>query len=289
MGSAGSASAPDDGLVVPLVFRGRTYGALVAIDRLDGGRFTTEHQRLLEAFAASAATAVATAQSVADERRRQTLAAAEAERGRGRASCTTRRSRASARLRLMLAARGAADDFGAITEAVGEAVEQLEADIANLRGLIADLRPAEIDELGAEAAINALAERFAAKGLAVDVSVELADRSAAVPVDRHSPELETRVYRIVQEALTNATKHGRPTARWSRSSSTTQAVHVTVRDDGHGFDPAVETSGFGLLGMRERAELLGGTLAVHSAPGRGANDQGEHPRAAGRRNERLAG
>ncbi len=71
---------PDDALVVPLLFRGRTYGALVAIDRLDGDRFTTDHQRLLEAFAASAATAVATAQSAADEHRRETLAAAEAGR-----------------------------------------------------------------------------------------------------------------------------------------------------------------------------------------------------------------
>jgi two-component system, NarL family, sensor histidine kinase DevS len=59
-----------DGLVVPLVFRGRAYGALVALDLVDGASFTPEHERLLTAFAASAATAVATAQSAADERRR---------------------------------------------------------------------------------------------------------------------------------------------------------------------------------------------------------------------------
>ena len=72
-----------DGLIVPLVSSGRAYGALVAIDRLDGGNFTAEHERLLEAFAASTATAVATAQSTADERRREPLAAAEANEGAG--------------------------------------------------------------------------------------------------------------------------------------------------------------------------------------------------------------
>ena len=68
-----------DGLVVPLIFRGRAFGALVAIDRLDGGKVTAEHERLLEAFAASTATAVATAQSAADERGREPLVTAEAE------------------------------------------------------------------------------------------------------------------------------------------------------------------------------------------------------------------
>ncbi|MFZ1993884.1 MAG: GAF domain-containing protein [Solirubrobacteraceae bacterium] len=71
-----------DGLIVPLVFRSRPYGVLVALDNLGRGEFSPEQQLLLESFAASAATAVATAQSAADERRRQRVAAAEAERGR---------------------------------------------------------------------------------------------------------------------------------------------------------------------------------------------------------------
>ena len=180
---------PDDGLVVPLLFRGRTYGALVAIDRLDGGRFTTDHQRLLEAFAASAATAVATAQSAADERRRQTLAAAEAERGRWARELHDETLQSLAALRLHARRRTSLWRIGSITEIIDEAVEQLEADIANLRGLIADLRPAEIEELGAEAAINALAERFEAKGLAVDVSVERRRRAPRYGRHRHPPDL----------------------------------------------------------------------------------------------------
>jgi signal transduction histidine kinase len=258
-----------DGLIVPLVFRGRAYGALVAVDRIDGGRFTAEHQRLLEAFAASAATAVATAQSAADERRRQTLAAAEAERGRWARELHDETLQSLAALRLMLvgARRGAQID--AITETVGEAVEQLEADIATLRGLIADLRPAEIDELGAEAAIRALAERFEGKGLAVDVSVELADERRGT-VNRHPRDLETAVYRIVQEALTNASKHGLAHRAVVEVLERDDTIHLAVRDDGHGFDPTVKTNGFGLLGIRERAELLDGTVTVDSAPGDGA-------------------
>jgi signal transduction histidine kinase len=160
---------------VPLVFRNRAYGALVAIDRLDRDQFTAEHQRLLEAFAASAATAVATAQSAADERRRQALAAAEAERGRWARELHDETLQSLAALRLMLAGTRRVAGSEPFAEVIDEAVEQLDSDIENLRGIIADLRPAEIDELGAGAAIQALAERFERNGLAVDVSVELAD------------------------------------------------------------------------------------------------------------------
>ena len=121
----------------------------------------------------------------------------------------------------------------------------------------------------AEAGIRVLAERFEAKGLAVDVSVDRADERCGA-VARHPPDLWTAIYRIVQEALTNATKHGLAHRAVVEVIKRDEAVHVAVRDDRHGFDPAVKTSGFGLLGMRERAELLGGTIAVQSAPGRGA-------------------
>ena len=265
-----------DGLVVPLVFRSRTYGALVAIDRLDGGPFTAEHQRLLEAFAASAATAVATAQSAADERRRQTLAAAEAERGRWARELHDETLQSLAAVRLMLADAHRSGRLAAIAETVGEALQQLDTDITNLRGLIADLRPPGIDEFGAETAIKALAERFQSKGLAVDVSVELAGEGRGA-VNRRPPDLETAIYRVVQEALTNATKHGLAHRAVVEVTELDDAIHVTVRDDGHGFDPAVKTNGFGLRGMRERAELLDGTLTVHSAPGQGATVEAAFP------------
>jgi signal transduction histidine kinase len=263
-----------DGLVVPLVFRGRAYGALVAIDRLDTGTFTAEHQRLLEAFAASAATAVATAQAATDERRRQTLAAAEAERGRWARELHDETLQSLAALRLMLADARRRAESDPVADTIDRAVEQLESDIANLRAIVATLRPAAIDELGADGAIRALAEQFADRGLAVDTSIELDERDR----NRRNPlELETAIYRIVQEALTNATRHGCAGRAIVEIVERNRTIRLTVRDDGRGFDPAANTDGFGLQGMRERAELLGGTLTVDSAPGQGTTVTASFP------------
>ena len=81
----------------------------------------------------------------------------------------------------------------------------------------------------------------------------------------NSTELETALYRITQEALTNARKHGGARRALIDLHAMDHCVHLTVRDDGHGFDPDAKTNGFGLHSMRERAELLGGTLKINSA------------------------
>jgi signal transduction histidine kinase len=258
----------EGGLVVPLIFRNDSYGVLMALDHVDGA-FTAEHERLLEAFAASAATAVATARSAAEDRRRQRLAATEAERTRWARELHDETLQGLGNLRLVLAAAQRSGEPEAMAAAVSQAMGQLEFDITNLRTLITDLRPATLDQLGPEAAIRALADRMTRTGLAVDVSVDLAYERGRAQT-RHIPELETAVYRIVQEALTNAAKHGHARRAIIEVTEDERTVHATVRDDGAGFDPTNETEGFGLLGMHERAELLGGTLAVDSAPGRGA-------------------
>jgi signal transduction histidine kinase len=260
----------EGGLVVPLVFQGRPYGALLALDRLQGGpAFNTEDARLLEAFAASAATAVATAQTVASERQGQRLAAAEGERRRWARELhdDTLQSLSALRIGLSTAIRSQQTD--ALRAASSQAIAQLEEAITNLRALITDLRPAALDELGAQAAVEALAERASRHGIEVDVSIELAHERGEIDA-RHTPELETAIYRIVQEALTNASKHGGARRAVVEIHEVNETVHVEIRDDGAGFDPAVQTSGFGLLGMRERVELLDGTLHVDSTPGRGA-------------------
>jgi signal transduction histidine kinase len=256
-----------DGLVVPLVFRSHAYGALVAIDRLDNGSFTAGHEQLLEGFAASAAAAVATAQAAADERRRETLAAAEAERGRWARELHDETLQSLAALRLTLAGARRRADSHPVADTIGRAVEQLDSDIANLRAIVTDLRPAAIDELGPDGAIRALAEHFADRGLQVDTTVELTKRD---PSRRAPPELEIAIYRIVQEALTNATTHGCAERAVVEIVEHNRTIHLTVRDDGRGFDPVAHTDGFGLDGMRERAELLGGAVTVESAPGQGA-------------------
>jgi signal transduction histidine kinase len=257
-----------DGLVVPLIFRDQPYGVIVAIDHLDNGEFTLEHQRLLEAFAASAAIAVATARSAADERRRQRLAAAEAERSRWARELHDDTLQALGNLRLMLSGARRSRDPEAMAAVIGRALDQLDVDIAGLRGLITELRPATLDQLGLEPALLALVDRVRGGGLDIDANVDLAYEHGRCD-HRLSPDLETSVYRIVQESLTNAVKHGHATRASVEVIESDQRIGVKVRDDGSGFDPTASTTGFGLIGISERAELLCGEARVTSAPGAG--------------------
>ncbi len=252
------------GVVVPLIFRGESQGVLLAIDRLEGGPgFTAEDERLLQSFATSAATAVATAQSVTAERHRQRLAAAEDERQRWARELHDDTLQSLSALRIGLSAGRRAAEPDALNAAVGQAVDQLEEAIANLRALITDLRPAALDELGIKAAIEALAERSSRYGIEVDVSVEIAYEQG-LRSDRMTAELETALYRIVQEALTNAVRHGHAKRAVVEIREDEMTVELLVRDDGRGFDPDAAAEGFGLLGMRERVALLAGELRVES-------------------------
>jgi signal transduction histidine kinase len=257
-----------DGLIVPLVFRSRPYGVLVALDNLGRDEFSPEQQLLLESFAASAATAVATAQSAADERRRQRVAAAEAERGRWARELHDETLQALGSLRLTLSNSRRRGDPEMLGTAVDEALEQLDLDITTLRALITELRPAALDQLGLEPALLALIDRTRRAGMEVDAEVVLSYESGHAS-ERHGGDLETGAYRIVQEALTNAGKHGGAARAIVSVVERDGQVNVTVRDDGRGFDPSAVIAGFGLAGMRERVELLEGELAVSSVVGEG--------------------
>lgn len=257
------------GIVVPLLFRGQSLGVLLALDRLeDGPSFSVDDVMLLESFASSAATAVATAQSVTSDRQRQRLAAAEAERQRWARELHDDTLQSLSALRIGLATARRSGGAEALGSAVGQAVEQLEEAIANLRTLITDLRPAALDELGVKAAIEALAERAGRNSMEVDVSIELHDGADGESA-RLSEELETALYRVVQEALTNAAKHGLAKRAVIEVRQQDGRIQLLVRDDGRGFDPDKRTEGFGLMGMSERVALLGGDLDVSSAAGKG--------------------
>jgi signal transduction histidine kinase len=120
-----------------------------------------------------------------------------------------------------------------------------------------------LDDFGLAAAVKWYADQQARRaGLPITV-----DTGENVP--RLPPELEAGCFRVVQEAVTNALRHARATTIRVRLMSLGGELLLEVADDGAGFDPATTTGGFGLTGMRERAELLGGALAVVSAPGRG--------------------
>ncbi|MGA7704755.1 MAG: sensor histidine kinase, partial [Solirubrobacteraceae bacterium] len=235
-----------------------------------------EDERLMEAFAASAATAVATAQTVETRALERSVEASELERRRWARELhdDTLQSLSALRVGLSTAKRSGKPET--LEQAVTSAIDHLEEGITNLRALITDLRPASLDELGAGAAIQALCERAERQGMAIDVSIDLAHEQGRAP-GRHLPEIETAMYRIVQEALTNASKHGNAKRAIVEVHEDEALVHVSVRDDGCGFDASQQTEGFGLLGMHERVHLLEGNIRVNSAPGSATTIEASFP------------
>jgi len=256
-------------LLVPLIFRGQALGTLVALDPLgrDTG-FTDEDEEILLSFATSAAIAVATAQSVAEDRTRDSIAATERERGRWARELHDESLQSMAGLRVLLSAarRGDSEE---VDRLLVQGIEQVDGAIAEMRRLIADLRPTTLDELGLGAALEALAERLAASNVVeVAMNVDLDDHTDRAEA-RLSREIEDTVYRLVQEALNNVARHGGTDRAKVDVTEDGKTLRIRIVDQGQGFDPRVRTEGFGLTGMRERVNLAGGSLDLSSAPGEG--------------------
>ncbi|MEZ5077721.1 MAG: GAF domain-containing sensor histidine kinase [Solirubrobacterales bacterium] len=253
----------ESGVVVPLLFRGYAVGTLVALDREAGGAgFDQEDVRLLQAFAASAATAVATAQAVASERLQQQVEIGERERKRWARELHDDCLQNLAAMRISLAAALQSGVGDQLAEAAGETVDHLEHQIGELSRLINDLRPAALERLGLHGALESLAEDCAARG-EFEVETEL-DLGAKLNGDE-----ERIVYRLVQEALNNAAKHAGATRVQVGAAWAGGELRITVEDDGSGFDPETVAAGRGLTGMRERVEALGGRVELTAADGGG--------------------
>lgn len=251
-------------LLASLDFRGRRLGAIVALDRLEEGpEFYPEDERLLYAAAASAATAVATVQSVTEERLRQSLKATERERAHWARELHDTILQGLGSRRVSLSSALKSGDPERLARTVEEALAEMARDVDELRALISELRPATLDQLGLAAALEDLAERFGHGG-AVELDVALEVESG-----RLDEELETVVYRLVQEALNNIAKHSGAGRAQLQVRGGEDRIAVTVADDGVGFDPTADTPGFGIAGMRERVELAGGELRIESTEGRG--------------------
>ena len=254
-------------LLVPLSYRHRTIGVLVAFDRLDrpADGFGDEDETLLRAFASSAAIAVVTAESVEKSRLRTAIAAAEAERGRWARELHDETLQSLGGLLVLLAsAESAGDDPQRLRQATALAVERVADEIASLRSIIAELRPAALDELGLVPALRALVRRTAG-GAGLDADVDV---SGIGEHERLAGALETAVYRVAQEALTNVARHADARRIALAVAGTGQEIRLTIADDGRGFDPAAPGHGFGVAGMRERVTLAGGTLTIEPrAPG----------------------
>ena len=155
------------GLFVPLAFRTETPGVLAALHPPDAGDFSEEDERLLPSFATSAASAVVTARSVGTDHLRAREAATEDERRRWARELHDETLQGLGALRLSLSAARKGNDADVWHAALDDAITDLDTEIANLRGIISDVRPAALDELGTGAAVEALADRVRSRGIDV--------------------------------------------------------------------------------------------------------------------------
>ncbi len=256
-------------LLVPLSFRGNAVGVLAAFDPGAGGEFSIDDEHVMESFAASAATAVATAKSVAEDRLRHSIEASEQERRFWARELHDETLQGLAGLRVLLSSALQRGDAEALERAARDAIGHIEYQIEALRALITELRPAALDELGLGPAIDSLVDRVAVVGgFEVETELDLALERGDAPT-RLVPEIENAVYRLVQEALSNISKHARADRVGVRVAERGEEITVEIADDGLGFDPSQRSDGFGLSGMRERVALTRGSLAVQSEPGAG--------------------
>jgi two-component system sensor histidine kinase UhpB len=132
-----------------------------------------------------------------------------------------------------------------------------------LLNLARQLRPTALDDHGLVAALETQMKRYSAR-----TGIETRIDTAGEP-EELADVVQTAIYRVAQEALTNVTRHAGATVVALGVEADDEGVELRVSDDGRGFDPAVRGSGLGLVGMAERARLVGGDLDVRSAPGGG--------------------
>jgi signal transduction histidine kinase len=252
------------GLYAPLVARGRGLGVIAVHDKLTtSGRFTDGDLRLAEIFAGRAAVALALSEQIARDTVRRVVGAQEEERRRLALELHDETGQALTSILLGLKAIGGAKSK--------EDAERAEADVRALvvqalqdvRALAVELRPSALDDFGLAPALERLAHTFAERsGIETTVETHLEARLPA--------EIETTLYRVVQEALSNVVKHAAAEHVSVVVAQRGGTVAATVDDDGQGFDEdAVRADALGLTGMRERLALVGGKLELESAPGNG--------------------
>ena len=152
---------------------------------------------------------------------------------------------------------------------LSESVEIVEHALSQVRDLSLNLRPSLLDDLGLAPALRWFVDRLATRG-GIPVQLDI-----LLSPSRLRPEIETACFRVAQEALTNATRHSRAHRIEIVLGQSEDWLEMLIRDDGQGFDvrqareKAAGGSSLGLLGMEERALLVGGRLSIESTPGRG--------------------
>ena len=252
-------------LLVPLLVSARAVGLLLVVDREgDDPRFDDDALRLAESFARRASVAVDLSQRVARDALRRAVTAQELERRRLARELHDETGQALTSILLGLRTLERASGREARDEALADLRQLVVSTLHEVRRLAVELRPTALDDFGLVPALRRLGESTR-EATGLDVQVE-----AWLGRERLASEVETAVYRFVQEALTNVAKHAcahRVSVVLTRKNG---SVSVVIEDDGKGFDTAAGTGdGLGLIGMRERVQLLDGRLSVESSAGTG--------------------
>jgi signal transduction histidine kinase len=162
-----------------------------------------------------------------------------------------------------------ADDAEAVREQLSEISDSAAQAIEEVRGIAYDLRPYQLERFGLTKTLRGICQRAEqASGIVFETELDQLDGLFA----RAS---EVSLYRIVQEGINNIIKHSQATTAQLQIHRNGSTVHLTLRDNGCGFDPAAQgdatkPGGFGLIGLAERVRMLGGSYALESAPGAGA-------------------
>jgi signal transduction histidine kinase len=261
------------GMWVPLIAHDRAIGVLEIHDKEGAdARFSDDDLRLAETFAARAAVAVELSQRVARDALSRVVQAQELERGMLARELHDETGQALTSILLGLKPLEEALSDHPARAALAELREHVVAAMQDVRRLAVQLRPAVLDDFGLVAALERLTETFAEQtGIRVDFHSALGEK-------RLPGEVETALYRVVQESLTNIVKHAsarRVSISVARRDSSVAAV---IEDDGDGFDPrVVREGGVGLLGMRERLALLDGRVEIESRRGAGTTLVAEVP------------
>ena len=260
-------------LYVPLIVHGEAIGVVAAHDKLgDDGHFDDDDLRLSESLAARAAIAVDLSERVTRDGMRKVVEAQELERKRLARELHDETGQALTSILLGLKSLEQALDSDEGREGVASLRDLVVSTLQDVRRLAVELRPSALDDFGLAPALERLVDTYG--------------RQAAVPVhleitlgdDRLPAEVETTLYRMVQEALTNVAKHADATSISILLTRTASSVRLVVEDDGAGFEPGgARDGGLGLPGMRERVALLDGRLRVESAHGKGTTLVAEVP------------
>jgi signal transduction histidine kinase len=270
-------------LIVPLVRRFETVGVIVAGGREGGTAFTEDDERLLAAYATRAVLVLEVSQALAAERERAEAVAklvASETRDAGRRETLRRVVEAQERERRRLAIElhdetgqslasvlmglrrlEESEDMNDVRATVTELRDTVVNAVQELRALAVELRPKALDDFGLAPALERLVETFSRR-TGLSVTTHLAGLEERLP-----EPVESALYRIAQEGLTNIGKHAGASSASVVTRRAQMSIVMVIEDDGEGFDSDARRDGLGLVSMRERAELLGGTLTVESSQG----------------------